>query len=338
MRGLDGVGVVTRRTRGALGIRLEDEQEINNSAQDPTLAENNLFVDDSGYIDKRYPNRSHSQKKKGSENNNNNTNNTTNNKGIDSQNSEIIDTTDTVAKDKDVNLIIESENFNSNQNANENSNENEPISKPTTIMKSNDNMDVERKTATTEDSSSSISNCPETSQVSFVQIAGTERTKTTSQLNVTGTALTETAEMIETQPPLTNINIDAKTGDGILTTKETGVANEASIDTKTLSPIITEKEMSSVVTSNLMVKSPNLNDEQVTSTEPVTLIDNIQGNETINTQGTIINPLEEIRKEEIQSNASASNSQNEDINSTLFSQGSSNKDNQFTSQGTILDE
>ena len=205
-------------------------------------------------------------------------------------------------------------------------------------MKSNDNMDVERKTATNEDSSSSISNGPETSQVSSVQIAGTERTKTTSQLNVTGTALTETAEMIETQPPLTNINIDAKTGDGILTTKETGVANEASIDTKTLSPIITEKEMSSVVTSNLMVKSPNLNDEQVTSTEPVTLINNIQGNETINTQGTIINPLEEIRKEEIQSNASASNSQNENINSTLFSQGSSNKDNQFTSQGTILDE
>merc|ERR1711918_244416 len=199
-------------------------------------------------------------------------------------------------------------------------------------------MDVERKTATTEDSSSSISNGPETSQVSSGQIAGTERTKETSQLNVTGTALTETAEMIETQPPLTNINIDAKTGDGILTTKETGVANEASIDTKTRSPIITEKEMSSVVTSNLMVKSPNLNDEQVTSTEPVTLIDNIQGNETINTQGTIINPLEEIRKEEIQSNASASNSQNEDINSTLFSQGSSNKDNIFTSQGTILDE
>ena len=60
----DGVGVVTRRTRGALGIRLQDDNDVNGNANDPTLAENNLYVDDAGYLEIRYPNRSHSQKKK----------------------------------------------------------------------------------------------------------------------------------------------------------------------------------------------------------------------------------------------------------------------------------
>merc|ERR1712146_677573 len=44
--------------------RLQDDNDINGNANDPTLAENNLYVHDAGYLEIRYPNRSHSQKKK----------------------------------------------------------------------------------------------------------------------------------------------------------------------------------------------------------------------------------------------------------------------------------